>query len=273
MFVEKERNVTRYNTDDLNEILASVDEARIVYHITNYSGAGLIRLTSRERIIRVQRERIIRVPQLKVSPLFASGVTAYCTGETLKIRTPKALADDPDLALMTLGGLGQQVPVAPSIVVESIARAVMLQAFGGVCIYGDTRKEVSNLVRDLALELSKNHTLRVMDRIEAPEGARRKLTTEEALRRWKSDSFYGDGGVLEGPGWAWASGKRCPTGKWQYRIEGAQEYYERELAARTKYIARIKSLGGSVEPYETFPQYLRRLADEMEARRSFLEAT
>ncbi len=266
MFVEKERNATRYNTDDLNEILASVDGVRIVYHTPSY-GSGLPK-----RI-----EKIIEVPEnLKVSPLYGYGdsSTAYCTDMTLKIRTPKALADDPDLALMTLGGLGQQVPVAPTALVEFIARAVMKQMFSGTYLYGEAGIEAQEEISKIALEVAKNHTLRVMDRIEAPEGARRKLSTEEALRRWKSRGFYGDGGVLHGPDWAWRSGHRCPTGKWEYRIEAAQEYYERELAARTKYIARIKSLGGSVEPYETFPQYLRRLADEMDrGARSFLEAT
>jgi hypothetical protein len=265
-YIEKENNRTRYNTEDLNALLAAVDGSVVIkYEVQNYYGWG------------TKKEQRTTTPEVGrdlcgAQPLYGwdSGV-AYVTDMYLKLKTPKGLLEYPEYQLCMLGALGQQQAVAPNTFVAELVTALIEHSLrGNWQIKRSTG--IAQQVQQAATAISHEHQLRVMDRIEAPPEARRGLTPDEKLARLQSDSFYGGGGVLEGPSWAWRSGQRCPTGKWEWRISSAQEYYERELEARTKYIKQIEKLGGAVKLYETFPEYLRRLADEMEARGRFVGA-
>jgi hypothetical protein len=264
-FIGKDNNHTRYNTEDLNEIFDALHGEQITYvgrpAQPPYRGGS-------------SQTKTIKSPCVSVKALYGDpgGDIVYLTEETLKLRTPTALVGYEAYQLCMLGSLGQEQAVAPNMFVKGIAETVIASCLGRIYAEPSAMRNIANQSAELASRISQEHSLRIMDRIECPPETRRQLTKEEKLARLLTDSFYGEGGLLEGPDWAWASGQRCPTGKWAYRIEAAQEYYERELAARNKYVKQIKELGGVPKPYETFPVYLRRLADEMETgRRTFLK--
>lgn len=54
--------------------------------------------------------------------------------------------------------------------------------------------------------------------------------------------------------------------KWESRIDDAMLYYNRERNHREKYRQKLLDLGESPNEYETFPEFLRRLADDYERR-------
>lgn len=242
--IDKADNYTRYNTEDLNLILQAIGDLRFEYK------------TYGERI----RIAAVNVPRgLRVGPLYGEkGGLSRLGPSWLRVRTPPGLIEHLELGgLELLGFLSSEPSLAPTDLVFSI----VIDFAMGMSSYA--YRNYATQAVEAAREIASKHRLRVMDRLEATPD-RTPLTPEQKLERLQSDSFYGPGGELEGPDWAWRSGSRCPTGKWEYRITAAQEYYERELAARNKYIRQIEDLGGEVVPYETFAQYLRRMADEME---------
>jgi hypothetical protein len=279
-FIGKDNNHTRYNTEDLNEIFDALHGEQITY-------VGRSGYVYRPNSGGSSQTKTIKSPCVSVKALYgecmgkgrqsrghadSSGDIVYLTEETLKLRTPTALVGYEAYQLCMLGSLGQEQAVAPNMFVKGIVETVITSCLGHIWAEPSAKQNIANQSAELATRISQEHQLRIMDNIECPPGARRRLSKEQKLARLLTDSFYGDGGCLEGPGWAWASGQRCPTGKWAYRIEAAQEYYERELAARNKYVKQIKELGGVPKPYETFPEYLHRLANAMEeGRRCYLE--
>jgi len=87
---------------------------------------------------------------------------------------------------------------------------------------------------------------------------KRKLTQEQKIAR--SQALYGAGGTRLGT--RWANPLLCH--EWQLRIEGAREHYEKELTRVAHWEAKLIGLGAPPTPYETFAQYLRRMADSMD---------
>lgn len=108
-----------------------------------------------------------------------------------------------------------------------------------------------DVVRDIAIPIT--------DRIRDPY---RRLTQQQQIERLTE--LYGAGGELAGVGWGYRKGHRSGTWQWHGRVEDARAYYENERDARMEYGAKLKKLGVEVEPYETFPEYLRRMADLFE---------
>jgi hypothetical protein len=90
-------------------------------------------------------------------------------------------------------------------------------------------------------------------------------TPEERAQRIAG--WYGTGGQLEGPSWGWRSGHRSATGEWYDPLEKSRKAYEREREHREVHRATLCSMGVEVKPYETFPEWLRRRADELERQK------
>lgn len=87
--------------------------------------------------------------------------------------------------------------------------------------------------------------------------SRNRLSVEESLAHMKE--LYGPGRVMRGSSRTW-------TGRW--RVSTIGYYYEREFDRREKWRTRFEAKGGVLQPdeiHETFPEYLRRMADEIEA--------
>ena len=84
----------------------------------------------------------------------------------------------------------------------------------------------------------------------------KRLTKEESVQRLLE--MYGPGKAMQGSRRTW-------SGHW--RLERAEHYYYREWLRREEWRKKYEAKGGILESHwihETYPEYLRRIADEME---------
>lgn len=251
--IYKDDNHTRYNTDDLNALLEAVARERITFTTRDYRGNEQSQSWSFSDVVGTIQS---------IQPLYGDcGLLALMGDSTLRVRTPAGLSEFPDLELAMIGAVGSGQ--LPTLVVESLLMG--LGERGTKSNYRVRWYNVAEQAREVVKRLAERFPVRIMPRIEAPTEARKPSTPAKKLARLQSDSFYGAGGVLQGPDWAWRSGSRSPTERWKWRLEQCQEFYDRELTHRLGYAQKIRDLGGEPTPYETFPQFLRRMADEMEA--------
>jgi hypothetical protein len=290
--IERSQNKTRYNTDDLNLLWERVESFRLTddrrfQEITRQA----LQDTSYNRF-RLPPEGL-KVANLTQTAESSSGRRHYTRGirnwsflgacthrlshasdNYLRVQSVARLRENEDFGLATVVSTCEETPVAPRALVVSILTTLADRAASGIRYrYKQTsiddkdlpllQEQVQRLIQAAANEL----TLRVMPRVESPEGSKHiPKTREEKIERLMSDSFYGPGGVLKGPRWAWRSGSRAPTRKWSIRIDSAQEYYERELVARMKHAETLRKLGVEPPPYQSFAEYLRQCANDIELR-------
>ncbi len=89
--------------------------------------------------------------------------------------------------------------------------------------------------------------------------AKKRLTKAESEQFHRK--LYGNGGEMGGS-------SRTHQWYWRHKLSDAERAYAREWTRRDKYREKLAKKGvelGSNELNETFPQYLRRLADELES--------
>jgi hypothetical protein len=255
-------NLTRYSTADLDalvEVILVGSEGTPGKFYTDirveYWNDGS-RYGDEDPYDRFDREEYVQKPRIK-------NTWGQVVLPPVRLASPKTLTDYMSdlqvLASMTQGFMPEQV-------VRQFMLAVAQRSHRAQGGYRNRRAEAPDWAVALVTRLAQERNLpkvRILPQVESPQ-ARRKLTKEERIDRYLSDGFYGSGGELEGPSWAWASGDRSPTGKWANRIYDAREYYRRELYARQKYLPKLRDLGVEPEPYESFSDYLRRMADKFE---------
>jgi hypothetical protein len=283
--IQKENNHTRYNTDDLNAILDKI-RGRTVTNIGTHGGASAGRKTlqmtwetghgsgrshgsGRTLAVRplVGERKSHHYRRSHVFPFSDVVHLSNAPDGVLSMASPRTLSERDEYKLQMLGALGCEQPKAPDFLLEEVIRAVFAWRIRSAYVDHNDVSSVQQQVGKHIQEVMSSCKLRVMLRVEAGPAARRVLTPDEKLARLQGSSFYGPGGALEGPSWAWRSGHRAPTGKWERRIWDAKAYFERERKARNKYVTQIEALGGTAVPYETFPEYLRRMANELEGKK------
>lgn len=247
-------NHTRYNTGDLNALFDAAREIVLTYQVKSYYQSSPENKQWRfgSAVDSVE----------SIQSLYGEEMPAVSMGDSvLKIKTVSGLSSHEDLQLAMLG------QVSSGILPDSVVYDMLVVIACRACPsgYGHNRwAALQDQVREYAKCLAADHKIRIMPRIESPPESRKPLTREQKLKRMLSDSFYGSGGVLEGPSWAWRNGNRSPTGRWAWKLDDCQRYYERELSHRLGHAEKVRELGGEPTPYETFPQYLRRMADSLE---------
>lgn len=97
-------------------------------------------------------------------------------------------------------------------------------------------------------------SVRIHSRIRDP---RPKATKERTNQRLLDE--YGRGGILIG-------GSRDPEWCWLEPIDKACKHYEREYERRQGWRKKCEAAGLEVEPYETWAEFLRRIANDWERR-------
>lgn len=115
-----------------------------------------------------------------------------------------------------------------------------------------------------ALAVARTKPLRIMQKMQDRPPKSEPLTRAQRIDRYLG--FCGQGPVLRdlaGKHYLRSGRRAC---EYQWRINGSAHYYEREKAYRDKYAEKAAALGATVVPYETWPEYLRRMADEYEAK-------
>jgi hypothetical protein len=96
--------------------------------------------------------------------------------------------------------------------------------------------------------------VRILPEVVDKKPPSRKLSADE--RMVKLMERCGPGGKLDSVGMEYD--------RWSEKIKDGRIRYERELAYRDKYRSKILQAGGFVQPYETFADYLRRTALEID---------
>ena len=254
--IETESNFTRWSTEDLNKLIEVANEQTGT--TKDYRGNA--------RKVRLSLDFPKKIVNLYGSDDFVS------MGEfTLKIATSRAVlsCDDEETVLRAIGPLMKEKPEMPSFMKEQILRALVLRSHGWD--YRSCRENFDPVLSSVARKVS----IQLRAGVEAGPRKRQVVSPEQkkANRIAKLKEWYGAGGELEGPDWAWRSGHRSATGQWSYPIrEQAYYNYNRELLHRENHARELANLGVKVEPYETFPDYLRRLADELEATNRHYDA-
>lgn len=256
-------NHTRWSSADLEEFIRELGEVEV------YCPADPNNRYAHPRTYHGHPGKELHLRNIRLLTGGGSDDLVKVGENTLHLRSPRWLADSGLQPLETLAA--SVADVAPKFFLQEIGVALFREALGvkgrsgryyfqsndhQTMVYAAIAKRVNDAIEAVPV--------RVLGRIEAGPEARRVRTTEEKIERLRSDSFYGSGGVLEGPRWGYSVGHRAATGQWAGRISSARDYYDTELGARENHAATIRKLGGEVVPYETFPQYLRRVADEME---------
>lgn len=261
------KNFTRYETEDINALVHAVGSVRAQYtyqdyrnntisgiYTPNVSNITTVRYIGMTELEKAQQRNRWRNRRSHV------GKYAIVTGTGLKILNPNELSKFDELAYFTLANVENPVLPAPVLqeVVELIVTYSLRTRYSGV-VPDTVKQQVCN-------EVLADASIRINPKPSNPGAKRVKLTKEEKIERLQSDSFYGEGGVLEGPDWAWSSGGRAPTRKWTSRIHEAMQYYEREKNARERHAEALRALGVEPKPYQSFSDFLRDYAAELDNR-------
>jgi hypothetical protein len=243
MTMNKDKNKTRYNTEDLQKLLLDLYDLRIdgrailragkITSVEYFRPASMEKRTSRRRYRGRGRDYPSR---------YAS------VGDTvLKIASPSCLAKVPSCQMELLTGV--------------LPREILFEAVTQIISASMPYSTTSKAIDRLANEVVDNHSVQVMERVERGAASRFKLTPQQRIDRLQSPSFYGMGGQLLGAPGGTRNGVRSSSARWKWRIAGAKRYYDRELASRMQHKPALEQCGVQVKPYESFAEYLRRLAD------------
>lgn len=269
MLADKSVNHTRYNTDDVNDLLEAINDTVVFFNTTDYRGnAQSVKLNT--NVSDIQSLNYVSLNALESRGNSygrrrrhsSRGEISASTHATLRIANPKVIAEHSEYQLAMLGAMSGEHPVLPVEVVKDVVKTILRSRSRW---QHDSNTEP--LILQVAEQLSASHRIRIESSIQSGADARKPLTKEEKIERLQSDSFYGQGGQLEGPRWGYRCGYRAATGQWKYRIREAQRYYDTERDHRAQYAVKLKDLGVEPVPYETFSQFLRRMADEIEGGR------
>jgi len=258
-YISKEDNHTRWNTDDLNNFVAAVQECR--HRFEYVSGGEDVEIT-------------------KVENLYGSTETGRL-GETfvkygtsvLKLRSSTFLeGEDNGLhnqeKMEFVAAFCDDPIVMPAFMKRDLFLALTRtnHRFVGVPRWRRVAPDHDAMTRDFLLV--ENVAIRLMPKVEAGPNARNRLSEEEkkAQQIARYRNWYGEGGELVGVDWGWRTGHRAATGQWKWPIEATCRYfYETELAARNQHARKIVDLGGEAPPpYENYSDFLRRMADELD---------
>lgn len=256
------KNFTRYETEDLNALIHALGSVQASYTYQDYrnnncsgiftpnvSNFTTVRYIGMGELEKAQQRNRWRNRRSHV------GNYAMITGNGLKILNPMELAKFDELAYFTLANI--ENPVLPAPVLQEIVELIVSYSLR-IRYTGVVPEEVKKKVCE---EVLADASIRINPKPNNPGAKRIKLTKEEKIERLQSDSFYGEGGVLEGPDWAWRSGSRSPTRKWTSRIEESRRYYDREKQSRERHADALRALGVEPKPYQTFSEFLRNYAD------------
>ena len=88
-----------------------------------------------------------------------------------------------------------------------------------------------------------------------------KSTADQQLQRMRE--MYGIGQIMPG-------GRKKASYLWVSKVSEANYYYGQEYAARDAWRVKLETKGHRLQPseiHETFPNYLRRIADELEKKK------
>ena len=265
----KDQNHTRFNTDDLNAIMAAIEEQNFTMVSTDHYQRQVAYTVQFEnhirKVVTASEEQISRSPRRRRHQVEGSNVARVNKkAGLLQILSLRALKEDSQHALALVGCLASETPVLPTSVAQTLIRTMMSGALTMAPYRATFSDELKRHLQSKIEEIATKIPIRIMPKVESGPVRRVKKTKEEKIEKLYSDSFYGTGGILEGPNWAWASGSRCPTGKWRNRISQAYYYYERELKARELHMQKLIDIAETPTRYESFAEYLRRMADEIE---------
>ena len=241
--IDPTTNHTRYNTDDLN---AFIEACCVPVKVTvrEYSYIASTRTTQKNVVTINTSFRPESVYYGRDRDDF------YLTPDCLRIPSPTRILVEGDGDLSYLAALSEdRLP-------ESLVRYV---AGNAIRKYVRSRRHSVESIEIPELDLPQ---IRIHKNIQS--GPRKKCTKEQKVARLMSDGFYGPGGKLNGPEWAWRCGHRAPTAKWAYRIHDAAVYYEREKEHRETHAEALRKLGVEPPPYESFADYLRGIADKID---------
>lgn len=239
--IDRSDNHTRYNTEDLAGLLEELSESNLL-------GMRNMRISS----VRCMSNTNKKTTRRRRS--FATGTLAF-----IKL-------GDTSLHIATLRSIGAvkehqlEMMAHPNHLPVSVVREIVIGVAGRFCRYDVAASSVLSVANELATK----HSIRIENRIERGPSRTKKLTVDEKIKRLQSNSYYGEGGVLLGAPSGTRSSHRSSSDLWKTRIRQANRYYDRELSAKMKHASGLKALGAKVEPYETFSEYLRRCADEIE---------
>jgi hypothetical protein len=239
--IDPTTNHTRYNTDDLNAFVeACCLSVKVTVNEYNYNQ----RKNTRQEVYMGTSFEPESVFYGKDSDDFR--MTPSC----LRIPSPGRILEEGDGDLSYLAALSEDR--LPESLVRHVAESAIRQ-------YVKARRYSVVSVEIPELDLPQ---IRIEKNVQS--GPRKKCTKEEKIARLMSDGFYGPGGKLNGPEWAWRCGHRAPTAKWAYRIHDAAVYYEREKEHRETHAVALRKLGVEPRPYESFADYLRGIADKID---------
>lgn len=123
-------------------------------------------------------------------------------------------------------------------------------------------KCLSRQIRCADIQRAATRTIRIDSRRAKGQGvAKPKATAEQQLQRMRD--MYGIGRLMPG-------GRKKVSYLWSSKISDAHYYYGQEFAARDAWRIKLEAKGHKLEPvevHETFPEYLRRIADELEKKK------
>lgn len=239
--IDRSENYTRYNSEDLAGLMEELSES-------NLPGIRNIRFTSVKYMSKIQSSHRRR------RKAFNTGAVAFVKlGDTcLHIATLSKIAEVKQYQL--------EMMASPNHLPHSVVHEIVVQVASRFARYDVSVSSVMAVADDLAGK----HSIRIENRIERGPAKTRKLTVDEKIKRLQSNSYYGEGGKLLGAPSGTRCGHRANSWLWHDRIRQANRYYDRELAAKMKHAGKLRELGVKVHAYETFPEFLRRHADEIE---------
>lgn len=236
-----EKNQTHYHTDDLNTLIQDWHR-----HLTNLG-------VSPHHLAEVHALRYVRLAE-------GAYVARLVRGwQTMMVSRPSTIVkSDP---LLAMGTLCSDQPIMPEGMLKAVLRAVCGNTWKMREIQTVLTGRQTSMDAEMQVFLT-DRKVRVIKR--KAEHKRPPRTKEQKIERLQE--LYGEGGVLSGPRWAYASGHRAPTYRWADKVAEARKFYDRELTARSRFERKLNDLGVQVEPYQTYAEYLRMIADELDEK-------
>lgn len=260
--ISKDRNFTRYNTEDLNIILDTFHNWNCCFSYTDWNNRPMMARLNTD-VSDIECVKTAPVDMRLTEPYRGRKRTCVGSGiigvsrSTLSIRSPRGLMKgDLTLAMVAAEASGEM----PSAVIVEIF--LNLYAHFNNRRTEDFNTKGSQKLKEFVEENVPKLRLRLEKKSEAGSSRNPPLTKEQKIERLLSDSFYGQGGELRGPFWGYKTSRRAATGQWLSRIRDAACYYKTERDAREVHAEKLRTLGHEPEPYETFSDFLRRVADE-----------
>lgn len=238
------KNHTPYDTEQLRELLSAV--ASFEYREESVR-------SQYQRYPRFNRNNRARVTY-KIEPLYGTDELVSIGKTVIRIAAPKRLFEHFPLAglavAVTYGQADEPMPLPPRMLGE-VAEQLLCKAFSDF----SWRQRGNAQIRDVqtwrdGLEKELHLLVHSTARDKKPASPKR-TKTEKVDRMW---THYGQGGEVD-------SGY---TGQ----IERLAECYSKELKRKQKWGEKLKAAGEIVPPYESFPEFLRRIANQAEQQKA-----